>query len=63
LTVDGVIFLFPFAGRAGEVMRIVVMHVARLENLKIKERHKEGTARPKRGKRITGKQKTAVDMV
>jgi hypothetical protein len=63
LTVDGVILLFSSAGPAGEAMRIVVMHVVLLESLKIEERHKGGTAKPKKEKRITGKQKTVVDIV
>ena len=44
-------------------MHIVVMHAVLLENLKIEERHKEDIARLKKEKRITGRQKTAVDTV
>jgi len=63
LTANGVIFLFSSAGHAGGAMHIVVMHAVLLENLKIEERHKEDIARLKKEKRITGRQKTAVDTV
>ncbi len=42
-------------------MHIVVMNVVLQEHLKIKEKHREDIAKPKREKRITGKQKIAVD--
>jgi hypothetical protein len=58
-----VIFLFFSAESAGEAMYIVVMLVVRLGTLKTKERHREDTARPKREKRIIGKQKIVVDTV
>jgi len=63
LTANGVISLFSSAGRAGEVMHIALMHAALLENLKIEERRREDIARLKKEKRITGRQKTAVDTV
>ena len=55
------IFLFTYAVRAGEAMHIVVMLVVLLGSLKIKGRRKEDTVKPKREKRITGKQKIDVD--
>jgi len=63
LIADGVISLSFFAGRVGEVMPIVVIHVVRPEILKTEERHKGGIARPKKGKRTTGSQRTVVDTV
>jgi len=62
-TADGVIFLFFSAGPAGGAMRIAVIHAAGPETLRTKVKHRENIARPKRGKRTTGKQKTAVDIV
>ena len=44
-------------------MPIVVIHAELPETLKTEEKHKENIARPKKEKRITGKQKTAVDIV
>ncbi len=44
-------------------MHIAVVNVVLQEHLKIKGKHREDIAKPKREKRITGKQKTAVDTV
>jgi len=61
LTADGVIFLFSSAGHAGEATHIALMPAALLESLKTEEKHREDIARPKKEKRITGKQKIDVD--
>jgi len=61
LTADGAILLFSSAGHVGEVMHIVVTNVVLQEHLKIKKKHREDIVKPKREKRIIGKQKTAVD--
>jgi hypothetical protein len=56
-----VISISFFAGHAGEVMHIVVIHVVLPENLKTKEKHREDIAKLKKGKRTTGKPKTVGD--
>ncbi len=42
-------------------MHIVVIHVVLPENLKTKEKHREDTAKLKKGKRTTEKPKTVGD--
>jgi len=58
-----VIFRFFFAGRAGEVMHIVVIHAVLPDIAKTKEKHKDGIDKQKKGKRTTVKQKIDVDTV
>jgi len=55
-------FIFVSVAAASEDRLTAVINAVVRESVDGKAKHKENIARPKRGKRTTGKRKTAVDM-